>query len=195
MDDSSEERFFINSPESVCWSQNSDEVSLSDSESVDMQQSIILNRNEEMETIEEGSGIATGSSQVHSPPYAELLTAPCCAQECLKHMTFAELEEVKTKFSYKTINEQNQYLLDSIITRGSHIRAAMQGKALCTKSLCCVLGVSPKRIRRMNQLAAKGVVSVSKVPRRRSKSLKYSEVIAWMHEYFNSIGDRMPHLS
>ena len=48
---------------------------------IDTQQSIILNRNEEMETIEEGSGIATGSSQVHSPLYAELLTAPCCAQE------------------------------------------------------------------------------------------------------------------
>ena len=110
-------------------------------------------------------------------------------------MTFAELEEVKAKFSYKTISEQNQYLFDTIITRGSHIRAAIQGKTLCTKSLCCVLGVSPKRIRRMNQLAAKGVVSVSKVPRQQSKSLKYSEVIEWMHEYFNSIGDQMPHLS
>ena len=83
-----------------------------------------------METIEEESEIATGSSQIHSPQYAELLTAPCCAQECLKHMTFAKLEEVKAQFSYKTISEQNQYLLGSIITRGSHIRAAMQGKAL-----------------------------------------------------------------
>ena len=128
-------------------------------------------------------------------------SSPCCSNACFKKLSLHEMDVAKTKFLDKSQAGQNQYLLDcAIMSLNSTFHAAINGKLICKKALCHILGVSRNRYGRICRQAKAGAISATSrtiSPSHQSvrgRSIKYSETVAWMERFFDSIGDKMPHL-
>ena len=188
VDDDDNSSFFVYSP-----------THLSDSilSNFDEQQSDIANSPSDAEKqiiqiCSSSHGIPAKASQTHV-----LYHFDCCPHKCLKYLSFAETEHAKSSFDAKATHEQNQYLLDYIhISSGSECTFCIEGKKVCQNALCSILGVSSKRYKKLYRDSKNGVViTTSKCTVMRESSMKYHEAVAWMSRFFNSVGDRMPHLN
>ena len=67
------------------------------------------------------------------------------------------------------------------------------GKDLCKVAFIKVLGISEKRLRKVQHLHSSGVVTAVRASRLRTKSEKHKAATTWLKWYVDSIGDKMPH--
>ena len=66
------------------------------------------------------------------------------------------------------------------------------GKDLCKVAFIKVLGISEKRLRKVQHLHSSGVVTAVRASRLRTKSEMHKAATTWLKRY--SIGDKMPHI-
>jgi len=128
-----------------------------------------------------------------------LLATACCNKRCLAHFTVVEAEEVKYRFRSKTIAQQNQFLLDSFLITtsvedSSPGNQCIEGKHICSDAFIRLLGISNKRYKRLFTSFSEGVTSIQRKPVVRNETAKATEAKAWMSQYFNRVGDQMPHI-
>ena len=109
-----------------------------------------------------------------------------------------ELQSIRKSFKYRSQLQQQQFLLDATCNGGGieNDKLCLFGKSMCKQAFAEAVGISMKRLRRINRLYLSGVQVIPPQINeyRKMKSDKYEAAKAWMHHYFNKIGDRMPHI-
>ena len=127
----------------------------------------------------------------------ELVSNQCCRNDCLKSFPENIIEQAQLKFAARTISEQNQFLLTCFelsIGNSKKMTHVLEGQSLCNNAFKLILCMSDKRYKRIYQQYRKGVINFEPKKRSRKESEKVSDAKAWMEQYFNMIGDHMPHL-
>ena len=116
----------------------------------------------------------------------------CCTKRCTANFSILEIEHLSTLFRAKSIQQQNQYLLDNMTLRG---KFHLLGKGVCHHAIRRILGVSLLRLRRVEDLFSSGVTTACN-PRKRVRSLshKHTMMVAWLELYATTMGDKMPHI-
>lgn len=128
-----------------------------------------------------------------------LLASFCCKKRCLAHFTFAEAEAAKQRFRSKTTTQQNQFLLDCFLITTSIEDTSpgcqcIEGKQVCSDAFIRLLGISLKRYKHLFARFSEGVTVIQQKPAFRSETIKVTQAKAWMSQYFNRVGDHMPHV-
>ena len=138
-----------------------------------------------------------------SPTVANPLN--CCSDQCLHFISLAESHKVREVFQSKSHQDQQQFLLDSALMFTSHSdclsstpkkqnKWMLEGKQVCEKAFCRIVGISQKRLRKSLAQYHSGITkAIRKIPNR-STSTKGTEAKTWMKNYFHLVGDKMPHL-
>lgn len=122
-------------------------------------------------------------------------TAFCCKKGYLLEVPEHTLEETRAMFQSRNQAEQRQFILDSLAISacGPNTAHSIGGISVCTKAFISALGTSRKRYAKISsQFLARSHGSLRK-PHVRTVAEKSSVAIAWMKNYFERIGDKMPH--
>ena len=131
----------------------------------------------------------------------QLLSCTCCTQRCLAHLSVVQIESCRKWFHSRNRTEQNQFLLDTFHISGTNSSPSdavfniLEGRAVCRKAFTTAFGISTRRYQWLQRNFKEGVMHFQRKPIFRSEASKVSESKAWMERFFNSIGDRMPHVN
>ena len=96
-----------------------------------------------------------------------LATHKCCHKNCLQNLPSSVIETAKIKFTSRSVNDQNQYLLNcfelgSAIEQSSPSFHMFEGYAVCRSAFQSILSLSSKRYQRVYQQYSKGILKFEK---------------------------------
>lgn len=142
--------------------------------------------------------MSSGRDSAYVSQHSDTCIHTCCSMNCFQMTGPYELQSIRKSFKCRSQLQQQQFLLDATCNGGGieNDKLCLFGKSMCKQAFAEALGISMKRLRRVNHLYLDGVrVIPPQIDEyRKMKSDKYEAAKAWMHHYFNKIGDRMPHI-
>ena len=126
----------------------------------------------------------------------EILNKQCCNQDCLKSLSYNDVNEVIEKFGLlSSIIEERNYILNYLkdnttrneLTNVFHLK----GKLVCKQAWLVIHGINPNRLNRVwndyvkcSELYTHGNKGSKKLTQ------KTSECLAWLNFQVNAIGDQ-----
>ncbi len=128
----------------------------------------------------------------------------CCGRVCIAAFTQQEVEKVRDVFNKKKRADQKQFLFDTSllflpssskqVSSSSKLAMMLEGKRVCKNAFLNILGISKKRFKTVTELFSDGIHKATRKPHVRAEAAKTSEAKTWMRQYFDLIGDKMPHI-
>ena len=118
-----------------------------------------------------------------------------CAQS-VHHLTEADVWTTYNRFTSLSNHRQRQWVLDFLHSNTSkdsmETAFFIAGKRVCLVVWLAALGLSKSRYYDVRKLFNSGVLFLERLASPKTHQPKSLDAIAWMHNYFNTVGDHMP---
>ena len=126
-----------------------------------------------------------------------MLMTACCANACLKKLSFQDLEDCVEAFSNKNQTEKRHwiliYLSEHTQSDTNEILFIVKGKTICKKAWLKVYGIRQERFRLITKDFKAGIMAHVHGNRGKKKpGPKATNTIAWMTFFVNALGDQQP---
>ena len=130
----------------------------------------------------------------------DVLVQQCtCGGDCLFKLTGCTVASAHKSVMSLSQNEKREWLREKIADNSRFENGRLLtkfyigGTEVCKDAFSKVFKVAPKMIKRASKLVASGKPADHGNKGQRRACRKADSAIAWMRQYFNLIGDHMPH--
>ncbi len=117
----------------------------------------------------------------------------CESKQCVSakhHLTITDVWTARQRFDHLGQFQQRQWVLDNFHTNDTNFYIA--GKAVCKPVWLATLGLSRSRFHEIKKSYNDGVLFFEQIKSPKSRMEKSHESVAWMKQFFDKVGDKMP---
>ena len=132
---------------------------------------------------------------------AAVLAKDCCGQECLKRITFQDLDFLRAKVSGNSQSDNNNWFMSSIKSGlsqlqsngGKYMFPVETGQMVCSQAFCLLFGVSLRHFRTLTKMVKDGLMDKLRMPRTSSGGNAWVNFMPqFLRDYAREYGSQMP---